>query len=34
MIESIFHVNVNCTDFDRSMEFYASWDSKWFEISR
>ncbi|MDO8433743.1 MAG: VOC family protein [Candidatus Binatus sp.] len=23
MIESIFHVNVNCTDFARSMEFYA-----------
>ncbi len=23
MIESIFHINVNCTDFDRSMEFYA-----------
>ncbi len=23
MIESIFHVNVNCTNFARSMEFYA-----------
>ena len=23
MIESIFHVNVNCTDFARSLEFYA-----------
>lgn len=23
MLESIFHINVNCTDFDRSMEFYA-----------
>jgi catechol 2,3-dioxygenase-like lactoylglutathione lyase family enzyme len=23
MIESIFHVNVNCTNFARSLEFYA-----------
>lgn len=22
MIESIFHVNINCTDFERSLEFY------------
>ena len=28
MIESIFHVNVNCTDFARSMEFYAKLEFK------
>ena len=22
MIESIFHININCTNFDRSLEFY------------
>ena len=24
MIESIFHINVNCTNFDRSLEFYQT----------
>ncbi len=22
MIESIFHININCTNFERSLEFY------------
>lgn len=22
MLESIFHININCTDFERSLEFY------------
>ena len=24
MIESIFHINVNCTNFERSLEFYKT----------
>jgi glyoxylase I family protein len=24
MLESIFHINVNCTDFDRSLQFYKT----------
>ena len=24
MLESIFHINVNCTNFDRSLQFYET----------
>jgi len=32
MIESIFHVNVNCTDFDRSVEFCSDPDGTVIEL--
>ncbi len=31
MIESIFHINVNCTNFERSLEFYKTLG---FEVTR